>query len=96
MKGSEFVFNYLHLMYYKCHKINPNHGGLYADSPNWIKNKKATINLINKKDKNAVTVALNYEETRKHEREKIANIVKLEIIVIIQGNIEELPVVYVI
>ena len=53
-------------MYYKCHKINPNHGGLYADSPNWIKNKKATINLINKKDKNAVTVALNYEETRKH------------------------------
>ena len=22
MKGSEFVFDYVHLLYYKCHKIN--------------------------------------------------------------------------
>ena len=27
MKGSEFVFDYVHLLYNKCHKINPNHGG---------------------------------------------------------------------
>ena len=27
MIGSEFVFDYVHLMYYKCHKINPNCGG---------------------------------------------------------------------
>ena len=27
MKGSEFVFYYVQLSYYKCHKINPNHGG---------------------------------------------------------------------
>ena len=27
MKGSELVLDYLHLMYYKCHKINPNCGG---------------------------------------------------------------------
>ena len=33
MKGSEFVFNYAHLLYYKCHKINPNPGGSYIDSP---------------------------------------------------------------
>ena len=26
MKGSEFAFN-VHLLYYKFHKINPNHGG---------------------------------------------------------------------
>ena len=26
MKSSEFVFNYVHLLYYKCHKINPNVG----------------------------------------------------------------------
>ena len=32
MKGSEFVFDYVHLMYYKCHKINPNFGGSYVDS----------------------------------------------------------------
>ena len=33
MKGSEFVFDYVHLLYYKCHKINPNRRGLYKDSP---------------------------------------------------------------
>ena len=49
VNGSEFVFDYVHLMYYKCHKINPNRGGSYEDSPKWIKNKKAAINDINKK-----------------------------------------------
>ena len=29
MKGGEFVFDYVHLLYYKCHKINPNRGGSY-------------------------------------------------------------------
>ena len=33
MKGSEFVFNYVHLLYYKCHKINRNCSGSYIDSP---------------------------------------------------------------
>ena len=51
MKGSEFVLDYVHLLYHKCHKINLNRGGSYEDSPEWIKNKKTTINPINKKDK---------------------------------------------
>ena len=50
--------------------INPIHDGLYIDSPDWIKSKKATINPINKKDNKcfqyAITVALNYEEIGKH------------------------------
>ena len=57
-------------MYYKCHKINPNHGGSYIDSPDWIKNKKTTINPINKKDNKcfqySVTVALKHEEIKKN------------------------------
>ena len=32
MKDSEFIFDYVHLLYYKCHKINPNYGGSYIDS----------------------------------------------------------------
>ena len=40
MKGSEFVFDYVQLLYSKCHKINLNRDGLYIDSPYWIKNKK--------------------------------------------------------
>ena len=70
MKRCEFVFDYVQLLYYKCHKTNPNRGGSYIDSPNWIKNKKATINLINKEDNKcfqyAVTVALNHEEIGKY------------------------------
>ena len=48
MKGTEFVFDYVHLLYDKCYKIYLNCGG-YIDSPDWIKDKKATINSINKK-----------------------------------------------
>ena len=40
MKGSEFVFDYVHLMLYKCHEINPNRGGSYTDSTDWIKKQK--------------------------------------------------------
>ena len=40
MRGSEFVFNYVHSLYYKCHEIDPDCGRSYLDSPDWIKNKK--------------------------------------------------------
>ena len=40
MKGSEFVFHYVHLLYYKCHEIYPNCDGSSIDSPDWIKKKK--------------------------------------------------------
>ena len=53
MKGSEFVVVFIHFLYYKCYKINPDFGGTYTDSLDWIKNKKAKINPINKKDKNS-------------------------------------------
>ena len=56
-------------MYYECHKINLNCGGLYIDSPDWTKSKKATINPMKKKDNKcfqyAITVALNHEEIKK-------------------------------
>ena len=47
MNGKEFVIGYVHLLYQNFHKINPNFGGSYIDSPDWIKYKKTTINLIN-------------------------------------------------
>ena len=68
MRGSEFVFTYVQVLYYKCYKINFNCGGSYIDSPYWIKNKKTIINPIDQKDKcfqYSVTVALNYEEIKK-------------------------------
>ena len=70
MKGNEFVINYIYLLRYKCHKINPNCAGSYIDAPDWIKNKKVTINSFSNKEfksfQYAVTVALNYEGMRKH------------------------------
>ena len=33
MRGSEFVFDYAQVLYYKCHRINFNCGGSYIDSP---------------------------------------------------------------
>ena len=44
MKGSEFVFDNVDSSYYKLHKISLNKDGSYIDSPEWLKNKKATIN----------------------------------------------------
>ena len=41
IRVSEFVFDYVQLLYYECHKINLDHGGSYIDSPDWIKNKKS-------------------------------------------------------
>ena len=65
MRGSEFTFDSVQLMDYKCHKVNFRHVGGYIDSPEWIKTKKATIiNLKNTDDKRfqyAVTVVLNSE-----------------------------------
>ena len=40
MKASEFVFDYVYLLYYKCHEINPDPGGSFIGPPDWIKNKK--------------------------------------------------------
>ena len=72
MKASDFAFDFVHLLHYKCHKINLDRGGSYIDSLDWIKNKKATTYLINKKDNKccqyAVTVVLNHEVIGKHAK----------------------------
>ena len=37
MEDSDAVFDYVHLLYYKCHKKNENPVGSYIDSPDWMK-----------------------------------------------------------
>ena len=75
MKGSEFVFDYVHSLYYKCHKIDSNCGGSYIDSPHLI--KKATINPINKTNNKCfqyvITVALNHEKIKKRSAKNNKN-----------------------
>ena len=67
MRGNDFIFDLIQLLYYKCHKINFKRGGSYIDSPDWIKKEKATVNTKSKDDKYfwyAVTVALNCWEIK--------------------------------
>ena len=33
MRGSDFIFDSVKPMYYKCHKVNFRRGGLYIHSP---------------------------------------------------------------
>ena len=69
MKGSDFIFDSVQLTYHKCHKVNFKCGGLYIDFPDWIKKKKATINLKNTDNKcfqYTATVALNFKEIESH------------------------------
>ena len=37
VRGSEFFSDCVHLLYYKCHKINFKRVGSYINSPDWIK-----------------------------------------------------------
>ena len=67
MSGSEFVFDAVNVLYYDLNKISLNRGGSYIDSPEWIKNKKVTINPNNNDDKcfqYALTVALNHQNVK--------------------------------
>ena len=76
MKGSDFIFDSVQLLYYKCDIVNFKLGGSYIDSPDWIKKKKAAINPKNKDNKcfqYAATVVLNYEEI-KWNPERVSNI----------------------
>ena len=77
MRGSEIVFDGINLLHYDLNKISLNRGGSYIKSPDWIENKKATINPQNKKDDKcfqyALTVTLNHEKI-KRDRQRISKI----------------------
>ena len=68
MRGSEFNFDRVDVLYYNLNKIRLSRGGSYIDSPKWLKNKKARINPKNNDGKcfqYALTVTLNYEQIKK-------------------------------
>ena len=74
--GSNFVFESVKIWYYHIHKINLKRGKSYIKSPEWILNKRATINPKNKDNKcfqYAITAALNHQKIENHP-ERISNI----------------------
>ena len=76
MKGSDFEFDGVNFLYYDFNKTSINRGGSYIDSPQWLKNKKPSINPKNNDDKcfqYAVTLALNLNSIDNHP-ERISKI----------------------
>ena len=74
MNGRDFIFDCVHLLCFKCYKINLNRDGTYIDSPDWIKNQKATINPINHHGKSflyAETASLNYKAIGKISQKRL-------------------------
>ena len=74
--GSNFVFESVDLLSYHIHKTNLKREKSYIKSPEWILNKRATINPKNKDNKcfqYSITAALNHQNIENHP-ERISNI----------------------
>ena len=73
-RGSEFIPNSVELLEYEPHKIDIIRAESYIISPNWIANKKATINPKNEKDNKcfqwSIIAGLNYNITKEKELKK--------------------------
>ena len=69
MRGPEFGFDGVNLLYYDFNKISLNRGGSYIEPAKWIKDKRSIINPKNNDYKcfqYAITVALKHDKINKH------------------------------
>ena len=65
MRGSNFEFDGVNLLYYNFNKISLNRGGSYIEPAKWIKDKRSIINPKNNDHKcfqYAVALALNHDK----------------------------------
>ena len=75
-EGSDFMFESVELLDYHLHKISLKRGKPYIKSPEWLINKRATINPKNDNEnyfQYAITVALNHQNIENNP-EGISNI----------------------
>ena len=70
------------LLYYHFQRIDIKRGGSYIPSPDWISNKKATINPKNEKDnecfKWSIIAGLNYNKIKEKELKKLLKFRKVD------------------
>ena len=71
MKGSNFTIERIDLLENHLHKISLNRGSTYINSPEWLKNKRVTINPRktnnNRCFQYAITAALNHQNIDHHQ-----------------------------
>ena len=71
MRGSEFGFDGVNLLYYDFNKISLNRGGSYIEMAKWIKDKRSIINAKNNDYKcfqYAITVTLNHDKINRNSQ----------------------------
>ena len=73
--GSNFVFESVDLLSYHIHKTSLKRGKSYIKSPEWVINKRTTVNQKNKAKcfQYSIVVALNHQNIENHP-ERISNI----------------------
>ena len=75
--GSNFVFESVDLLSYHIHKTSLKRGKSYMKSPEWIVNKRATINTKSKGDNKcfeySIIVALHHQDIENYPQ-KLSNI----------------------
>ena len=80
--GSEFIPDSIELLYYRFQRIDFRRAQSYIMSPDWIANKKATINPKNEKDNECfkwpIISGLNHNKINKKYLEKILKFKKVE------------------
>ena len=85
MTGSSCFFEKVDLLEYHSHKVTLKRGSSYIPSPEWINNKKSTINPQNTEDNNcfqySIVAALNHQKIPNHS-ERISNLNLLSITII--------------
>ena len=81
-KGSEFIPQSVELLYYYFQKINIRRAESYIMSPDWIVNKKATINpkneRVNKCLQWATISGLNYNKIKEKDLKKIPKLKRID------------------
>ena len=68
-RGSKLARDSIDSLYCHLQKVSLKRGGSYIDSPEWLKNKKATVNPKNNDDncfQYALTVVLNHQNIEKN------------------------------
>ena len=77
-KGSNWVFK--EVIKFEIHTVefNPTKGSSYIDLPDWIKNKKAIVNIKNNDDKCFLWCILRYLHPKESHEEKIKDLEKYE------------------
>ena len=77
-RGSNWVFKEVIKLEIHTTEYNPTKGSSYIDLPDWIKNKKAIVNIQNKDDKCFLWCILRYLHPKKDNDSRLSDLKKYE------------------